>query len=107
MDELIEEIINIVTTEGNDYVRKYDLKRVIENYTERDLQMNTSEIYATAMGLSQVDEANFAKVRDFVLKLGGEPCAIFDSLWTHGDEKRMEIVAEARITNSIGTKKVH
>ena len=76
------------------------------NYTERDLQMNTSEIYATAMGLSQVDEANFAKVREFVLKLGGEPCAIFDSLWTHGDEARMEIVAEARLANNRGGRRV-
>ena len=76
------------------------------NYTERDLQMNTSEIYATAMGLSQVDEANFAKVREFVLKLGGEPCAIFDSLWTNGDEARMEIVAEARLANNRGGRRV-
>ena len=76
------------------------------NYTEKDLQMNTSEIYATAMGLSQVDEANFEKVREFVLKLGGEPCAIFDSLWTHGDESRMEIVAEARLANSRGGRRV-
>jgi preprotein translocase subunit SecA len=37
MDELIEEIINIVVTENNDYIRKYDLKRVIENYTEREI----------------------------------------------------------------------
>ena len=76
------------------------------NYTERDLQMNTSEIYATAMGLSQVDETNFEKVREFVLKLDGEPCAIFDSLWTHGDESRMEIVAEARLANSRGGRRV-
>ena len=77
-----------------------------ENYTERDLQMNTSEIYATAMGLSQVDEANFEKVREFVKKMGEEPCAIFDSLWTHGDESRMEIVAEARLASSKGGRKV-
>lgn len=81
--------------------RVITLDNVLEgNYTERDLQMNTSEIYATAMGLSQVDEANFTKVREFVLKLGGEPCAIFESLWTHGDEARMEVVAEARLENS-------
>lgn len=76
------------------------------NYTEREMNMNTSEIYATAMGLSQVDEANFNKVREFVSKLGGEPCAIFDSLWTHGDEKRMEIVAEARLESSRGGRRV-
>ena len=37
MDELIEEIIKIVATEDTDYIRKYDLKRVIENYTEREV----------------------------------------------------------------------
>ena len=37
MDELIEEIIKIVTTENDDYIRKYDLKRVIEDYTEREI----------------------------------------------------------------------
>lgn len=37
MDELIEEIIKIVATEDNDYIRKYDLKRIIEDYTEREI----------------------------------------------------------------------
>lgn len=37
MDELIEEIIKIVATEDADYIRKYDLKRAIENYTEREI----------------------------------------------------------------------
>lgn len=37
MDELIEEIIKIVASEDNDYIRKYDLKRVIEDYTEREI----------------------------------------------------------------------
>lgn len=37
MDELIKEIINIITTENDDRIREYDLKRVIENYTEREV----------------------------------------------------------------------
>ena len=38
MDELIEEIINIIaTTVEDNYIRRYDLKRVIENYTEREI----------------------------------------------------------------------
>jgi preprotein translocase subunit SecA len=37
MDELIEEIIKIVATEDNDYIRKYDLRHVIEDYTEREV----------------------------------------------------------------------
>ena len=76
------------------------------NYTERDLEMNTSEMYATVVHLSQVDEVNFTTVREFVLKLGEELCATFDSLWTHGDESRMEIVAEARLANSKGGRRI-
>ena len=77
-----------------------------DNYTESDLQMNTSEIYATAMGLSQVDETNFEKVHNFILKLGAEPCALFESLWAHGDESRVEIIAETKLTNKKVLKKV-
>ena len=43
MDELIEEIIKIVVTENNDYIRKYDLKRVIEIYTEREIDKRVDE----------------------------------------------------------------
>ena len=39
---------------------------------------------------------NFLKVRKFVLKLGREFSALFDSMWIRGEEKRMEIVAEER-----------
>lgn len=77
------------------------------NYTESDLQMNTSEIYATAIGLSQVDETNFEKVREFVLKLGAEPCSLFELLWVHGDDARLEKVYEARLGNQKGVKKVY
>ena len=76
------------------------------NYTEKDLQMNTSEKYATTIGLSQVSEADFGKVREFVSELGQEFCAVFDSLWTHGDEARMEVVAEARLANAKGGRRV-
>ena len=44
-----------------------------ENYTQRDIQvLNTAERYATTMGLSQVDDNNLEKVRDFVVGLGAE-----------------------------------
>lgn len=43
MDELIKEIINIVATEDNDYIRAYDLKRVIENYTEREIDRHVDK----------------------------------------------------------------
>ena len=68
------------------------------NYTDRDIQvLNTAERYATTMGLSQVDDANLEKVRSFVTGLGAEFGAIFDALWTHGDESRLERIAEAKL----------
>lgn len=72
-----------------------------KNYTARDIQdLNTAERYATVMGLSQVDEDNLDKVRGFVTGLGAEFVANFDALWTHGDEKRLEILAEAKLVGT-------
>ena len=68
------------------------------NYTQRDIQaLNTAERYATTMGLSQVDDSNLEKVRGFVAGLGAEFGAIFDALWTHGDESKLERLAEAKL----------
>ena len=68
------------------------------NYTDRDIQaLNTAERYATTMGLSQVDDANLEKVRNFVTGLGAEFGAIFDALWTHGDENKLERIVEAKL----------
>ena len=68
------------------------------NYTNRDIQaLNTAERYATTMGLSQVDDNNLEKVRSFVAGLGAEFGAIFDVLWTHGDESKLERIAEAKL----------
>ncbi len=70
-----------------------------ENYSERDIQsLNTASRYATTMGLSQVNEENMEKVRNFVINLGAEFVAIFDSLWTHGDESRLEHIAISRVS---------
>ena len=49
------------------------------------------------MGLSQVDDTNLEKVRSFVIGLGAEFGAIFDALWTHGDESKLERLAEAKL----------
>ena len=57
------------------------------------------------MGLSQVNEENMEKVRNFVINLGAEFVAIFDSLWIHDDESRLELIAEARLAN-LGGKKI-
>ena len=68
------------------------------NYTNRDIQaLNTAERYATTMGLTQVDDDNLEKVREFVIGLGAEFGAIFDALWTHGDESKLERLAEAKL----------
>ena len=72
-----------------------------ENYTDKDVEsLNTAQRYATTMGLSQVDEDNLEIVRNFTSKLGSEFKAIFDALWTHGDESRIEIIAELNIKNT-------
>lgn len=37
--------------------------------------------------------------------LGNEFKAIFETLWTHGDEKRLEIIAEAKLAEAeVGDK---
>ena len=70
-----------------------------ERYNYNYLQMlNTSERYATIIGLSQVSENNLEVVRNFVKELGKEFEAIFDALWVHGDEERLEKLAEVKLS---------
>ena len=70
-----------------------------ERYNYRYLQMlNTAERYATIIGLSQVSENNLEVVRNFVKELGKEFEAIFDALWVHGDEERLEKLAEVKLS---------
>ena len=69
-----------------------------DNYDEDDInQLDTAEKYATVMALSQVDENNLEKVRSFSMELGKEFGKIFDALWTHGDEGRLERIAEEKL----------
>ncbi len=75
-----------------------------ENYTDTELNMNTSEIYLTVAALSRVDEINFEKVREFVSKLDKESCRVFDLLWTHGDETRLELLEELKLKEKIEEK---
>ena len=83
--------------------RVITLEDVIEgNYTERDLEMDTAEKYATIVGLSGAKEEEYEQVREFVKKLGPEFCAIYDTMWSRGEETRMEMVAEVRTINSKG-----
>ena len=69
------------------------------NYTDSEIEwLNTAERYATVMGLTQVDENNLEIVRNFIRKLGPEFETIFDCLWTNGDENRLEILAESKLS---------
>lgn len=70
------------------------------NYTDRDLEMNLSEKYATTLGLSRVSDEHVDIVRSFVEKLGPELVATFDSIWTYGNEDRLLKIAEIRVCNS-------
>ena len=62
-------------------------------------EMNISEKYNLAVGLSVVDKENLEIVRDFVYNVGKEIGATFDTLWAHGNEDRLEYLLE------IGSKK--
>lgn len=67
------------------------------NYSNRDLEMDVSQKFATAVGLSSVDDEHFEIVRDFMKQIGAEPRAAFESMWTHGDERRLERLAELQM----------
>lgn len=72
-----------------------------ENYSEEDLKMDTSKKYITIVNLSLVNEENVEVIRDFVAKLGKELLATFDLLWTHGDETRLEKIAELKLEKTL------
>ena len=57
-------------------------------------EMNISEKYNLAVGLSVVDKENLEIVRDFVYNVGKEIGATFDTLWAHGSEERLEYLLE-------------
>lgn len=71
------------------------------NYSSKDLEMNISQKFATAVGLSSVDDEHFEIVRDFMKQVGAEPRAAFESMWAYGDEKRLEKLAEIQMTDSL------
>ncbi len=71
------------------------------NYSSRDLEMDISQKYATAVGLSSVSDEHFEIVRDFMKQVGAEPTAVFETIWTHGDEKRLEHLLEVQMTDGL------
>lgn len=69
------------------------------NYNVQDdviKEMSIAEKYNLAVGLSVVDKENLEIVRDFVYNVGKEIGATFDTLWTHGNEDRLEYLLELR-----------
>ena len=79
--------------------RVISLEDVIDgNYKEEEVEsLNTAERYATTIALLQVDEENMITVREFVKKLKAEYLSIFDAFWVKDNEKRLELLAEAKI----------
>jgi len=66
--------------------------------------MDISQKFATAVGLSSVDEEHFEVVRDFMKRVGAEPRAAFESMWCHGDERRLEHLAEIQLADSLSQR---
>ena len=79
---------------------------ISHNYSERDLEMDISQKFATAVGLSSVDDEHFEEVREFMQQVGAEPRAAFEAMWTHKDEKRLERLAELQITDSLSRERI-
>ena len=78
------------------------------NYTEEEIRnLDVARKHATIIGLVQASENDIEKVRDFIKKLGPEFLKIFDALWAHGDENRIETLQtiEASKTMEGGARK--
>ena len=75
------------------------------NYDEKIFEIDSSEKYLTTLALSNVDETNLEVVRKFVEKLGDEFLALFDSLWTIGDDERLEKLMDLKKGVSLCIKK--
>ena len=75
------------------------------NYTDQDLVMDVSQKFATAVGLSSVDEEHFEVVRNFMKQLGAEVRAAFESMWACGDEARLEKIIEVQMKDNGGIKR--
>ena len=73
-----------------------------DNCSDREINaLNVSEKYATTMNLTQVDEKNLEKVRNFAKRLGKEFCSLFESMWIRNDDARLELIAEARLADNL------
>ena len=66
------------------------------NYTEADTQLDNNKKYVAALTMSAAPVEHFETVWDFMMKVGPEPCAVFESLWAGDNEERWEIVMEIK-----------
>lgn len=66
------------------------------NYNSRDYEGDVAKKYATALALSQVDDANVVVVRDFVKKMGLEVLTLFDEFWSKGNPERAAKLEDIR-----------
>ena len=71
-----------------------------ENCKELIKFMRENEMFATALNLSKCDEKDLKVVREFVSELGESKLAMFDVLWSKGEEKRLEKIAKLRLEAS-------
>ena len=67
-----------------------------DNYSEKDLKLNTGEKYMTVAGLLNAKAEDYPKVLEFLKILGNEFISIFNSLWSKDNEERLEIIAESK-----------
>ena len=71
-----------------------------DNYDDKKLEsLDTSERYATIIGLTQVDNKDVEKVIKFTKILGAEYEAVFESMWASNDEERLEIIVEIKMAD--------
>ena len=67
-----------------------------DDYSEKDLKLNTGEKYMTVAGLLNAKAEDYPKVLEFLKILGNEFISIFNSLWSKDNEERLEIIAESK-----------
>ena len=80
---------------------------VNHNYDETMLNgLNLAEKYNLAVGLSRVTSENLEVVRDFVYDLGKEIGATFDTLWTYGNDERLEELLKIKNKKNTNFKQV-
>ncbi len=80
---------------------------VNHNYVETMIdELNLAEKYNLAVGLSRVTIENLEVVRDFVYDLGKEIGATFDTLWTYGNDERLEELLKIKNKKNTNFKQV-